>query len=261
MHFRDHRFAELFLTGYSQVQFSSSARNRGFSLLELSVVLVIIALLLGGLLVPLGAQVEQRQYAETEKQLLEIKEALMGFAVSNRYLPCPAVSSANGVEDRTGTSCNGGKRVGFLPWVTLGVKPSDSWGNLFRYSVTPAFTVSDPANLFTLDEASDATWITIRTRNSSGAVDLSIPDGIPAAVLSHGKNGYGATSDTGIARALPGTWDNTQDEFQNANNTDLFWSRTRADNAAVTGGPFDGIVVWISPKILFSRMVAAGRLP
>lgn len=244
------------------MRFSSSARNRGFSLLELSVVLVIVALLLGGLLVPLGAQVEQRQYAETEKRLLEIQEALIGFAVANRYLPCPAVSATDGTEGpRSGTPPVCAPRVGYLPWVTLGVKPSDSWGNLFRYSVTPAFTVSDPANLFTLDEASDATWITIRTRNSSGPVDLSLPDGIPAAVLSHGKNGYGATSDAGIARALPGTWDNTQDEFQNANNTDLFWSRTRGENTAVTGGRFDDIVVWISPRILFSRMVAAGRLP
>lgn len=253
----------MFLTVYFQARFSFGARNRGFSLVELSVVLMIVALLLGGLLVPLGTQVEQRQYAETEKQLLEIKEALIGFAVSNRYLPCPAVSAANGAEGpRTGTPPVCTPRVGFLPWVALGVKPSDSWGNLIRYSVTPAFTSSDAANLFTLDEASDATWITIQTRNSvGGAIDLSLADAIPAAVLSYGKNGYGATSDAGVARALPSPWDNTLDEFQNANNPDLFWSRTRTEKTVEPGGQFDDMVIWISPKILFSRMVAAGRLP
>jgi hypothetical protein len=80
-------------------------------------------------------------------------------------------------------------------------------------------------------------------------------------VLSHGKNGYGATSDTGTARALPGTWDDTLDENLNATNDDEFWSRTRTTNTGAAGGQFDDVLVWISPSILYSRMVAAGRLP
>jgi len=236
-----------------------TGRCGGFSLIELSVVLVLIALLLGSLLVPLGTQVEQRQYTETEKQLEQIKEALIGFALANGYLPCPAVSSANGVEDRTGTACTGGKRVGFLPWVTLGVKPSDSWGNLYRYSVSANFSNSAASTLFTLTSARD---ILIQTRNAAGTpANLSNVNEIPAVVLSHGKNGFGATSELGIARATPATWNNTLDEFDNANGSTSFWSRTRTDNTAATGGQFDDIVVWIAPSILFSRMVAAGRLP
>ena len=84
---------------------------------------------------------------------------------------------------------------------------------------------------------------------------------IPAVVLAHGKNGFGATSELGIARVTPATWDNTLDEFNNANNSMTFWSRTRTDNPGAAGGQFDDIVVWITPSILFSRMVAAGRLP
>jgi len=146
--------------------------------------------------------------------------------------------------------------------VTLGVQGYDSWGNHYRYSVTPAFTVSDPLNLFTLDEVTDATWITIQGRDSAGAViNLTSANSVPAAVLAHGKNGYGAISETGVARALPGTWTNTLDEYDNANNSTTFWSRVRTENTAATGGEFDDVVVWISPSILFSRMVAAGRLP
>jgi type II secretory pathway pseudopilin PulG len=234
----------------------------GFSLIEMAVVLLLVTLLLGSILIPLSSQVDQRRVTDTEKELEAIKEALIGFAIANRYLPCPAVSSANGVEDRTGTACTGGKRVGFLPWVTLGVQGYDSWGNRYRYSVTPAFSVSDPNNLFALNQVTDATWITIQGRDSTGAViNLTASNSVPVALLSHGKNGYGATSETGVARALPGTWTNTLDEYNNANNSTTFWSRARTENTAATGGEFDDLVVWISPSILFSRMVAAGQLP
>lgn len=238
-------------------------RYGGFSLIELSVVLVIVTLLLGSLLVPLGAQVEQRQYAETEKQLEQIKEALLGFALANGYLPCPAKTAADGSEDRIGggTTCStvvSNVSVGFVPWVTLGMKPSDSWGNLYRYSASATFTDSAASSLFTL---TSARYILIRTRNAGTPTNLSNANEIPAVVLSHGKNGFGATSELGIARATPATWNNTLDEWNNANNTTTFWSRTRSDNTGPAGGQFDDIVVWIPPGILFSRMVAAGRLP
>ena len=240
-------------------QTSKPSGSRGFSLIELAVVLLVITLLLGGLLVPLGAQVDQRQYAETEKQLDQIKDALIGFALANGYMPCPAISSANGVEDRTANTCTGGKRAGFLPWVTLGVRSVDSWGNLYRYSIAPNFVNSLATNLFTLTSTRD---ILIQTRTAAGvAVNLSNVNEIPVVVLSHGKNGFGATSELGIARATPATWNNTLDEFDNANDSTTFWSRTRTENAAATGGLFDDIVVWIPPSILFSRMVAAGKLP
>ena len=237
----------------------------GFSLIELAVVLLVIALLLGSILVPLGAQVEQRQYSETEKQLEQIKEALIGFALSNGYLPCPAKTAADGTEDRIsgGTTCTlvsgNPKRIGFLPWVTLGVKPVDSWGNLYRYSVSANYTNSASLSLFTLTSARD---ILIQTRNAAGTpTNLSNVNEIPVMVLSHGKNGFGATSDIGIAKATPAAWSNALDEFDNANDSTAFWSRTRTDNTGATGGQFDDIVVWIPPGILFSRMVAAGRLP
>ena len=239
------------------------ARYDGFTLIELAVVILLITLLLGGILVPLQAQVEQRRVAETEKLFSEIKEALLGFAVTNGFFPCPAVSATIGAEDRVTSgagigTCTGGKREGFLPWVTLGLPKADAWGNLFRYSVSPNFSNSNA--LFGLTDKGD---ITIQTRDALGnAVNLTVttpsPE-IPAMVLSHGKNGYGATSDSGTARAVPGTWNNTLDEFQNANNAIVFWSRTRSENTGTSGGEFDDIVVWISPSVLFSRMVAAGR--
>lgn len=42
-------------------------RIRGFSLIELAIVLVIVTLLIGGLAVPLTAQIQARRIAETKK--------------------------------------------------------------------------------------------------------------------------------------------------------------------------------------------------
>lgn len=69
---------------------------RGFTLVELAVVIAVIALLLGSILVPLTTQVAQRNISQTRRELEEIREALIGFAMVNRYLPCPAVSDNNG---------------------------------------------------------------------------------------------------------------------------------------------------------------------
>lgn len=236
-------------------------RLSGFTLVEIAVAIFLITLLLGSILGPLATQVEQRQSTETEKRIEEIKEALVGFAAVNGYLPCPAKSATDGTEDRTAGVCTGGKRVGFLPCVTLGVTATDPWGDLYRYSVVPAF--ADATAVFGLTTPRD---ILITGRDNAGAaINLTnaSPDGVPAVVLSHGKNSYGATGEGGFVRANPGgaAWAAGIDEFDNANGNVRFINRIRTTRTAAPGGEFDDIVVWISPNVLFARMIAAGRLP
>ena len=124
---------------------------RGFSLIEMAFVLVIITLLLGGLLVPFATQVEQRRIAETQKAMEEIKEALIGYALSHNstststpiqpYLPCPDTNN-DGLEDRNGAGACAGNE-GNLPWATLGVGNQDAWGNRFQYRVSATFSPID----------------------------------------------------------------------------------------------------------------------
>ncbi len=228
-------------------------RQAGFSLIEIAIVLVIVGLMIGGLVTPLTVQLEQRRIAETQKALDEAKEALTGFALLHGYLPCPAVSSMNGLEDRRGARCNGEKRVGILPWATLGLRKSDSWNNLFRYSVTPAF--SDSEQLFSLATPRD---ISIVTRNGGALAPATALNDIPAMIMSHGKNGLGAISEQGQRQAgAPG---NNVDERSNLVSNNIFISRA-ASEAQQAGGSYDDIVAWVSPNILFNRMVAAQRLP
>jgi type II secretory pathway pseudopilin PulG len=238
-------------------------RSDGFSLIELSVAMFVIMLLLGSVLVPLRTQVDQSRYAETEKTLERVREALIGFALANRYLPCPAISATDGREsarDATTNDCvdTGGnpKRQGFIPWVTLGVMPYDAWDNLIRYSVDQSFARSNPTQFFSLATTGD---IQVDTRDQAGnTINLTNIE-IPAVILSHGKNGFGATSSTGVARPAPPSW--SGDEADNATNTTLFYFRSRTEVTTATGGEFDDVVSWVSLNQLFARMVSAGSLP
>jgi prepilin-type N-terminal cleavage/methylation domain-containing protein len=228
----------------------------GFSLVEMAVVMVIVGLMIGGLLTPLSVQLEQRKLTDTRKTLDDAREALFGFALRNGYFPCPAVSASNGLEDRSGAECSGGKRQGFVPWATLGVAKLDAWDHLLRYSVSPAYTSSgQPFGLSTRRD------ITIGTRDARGnLVGASAINDIPAVLLSHGRNGAGAVSALGLPVAT--TSRSNQDERVNAGDAGIaFVTRLANDNPNAPGGDFDDIVVWISPNVLFSRMVAAGVLP
>ncbi|MYN21223.1 prepilin-type N-terminal cleavage/methylation domain-containing protein [Rugamonas sp. FT107W] len=230
-------------------------RQSGFTLVEIAIVLVIVGLMIGGLLTPLSMQLEQRKITETQKTMEDAREALTGFALRNGYLPCPAISASNGLEARDGNRCAGERRSGYLPWATLGLGKLDGWNHLFRYSVTPAF--SDSGALFTLRTPRD---ITVATRDASGQlVAATGVNDIPAVIVSHGKNGYGASNELGglIANAAS----NNSDERINAGSDTQFVSRYATDTATAPGGPFDDIVVWLSPNILYNRMVAAQKLP
>ncbi|MES2739889.1 MAG: type II secretion system protein [Pseudomonadota bacterium] len=232
------------------------ARRGGFSLVEMAIVLVIVGLMIGGLLTPLGMQVEQRKIGETQKALDESREALIGYALRNGYLPCPAISASNGLEDRVGNRCAAGKRLGFLPWATLGVPKLDAWNHLYLYSVTPAFANS--GQLFNFTSRRD---ISVNTRDTAGKLTAATAvNDIPAVIMSFGKNGAGAVSEQGTAIAT--TSASNLDERQNASGAGTaFISRGMSENSAAPGGEFDDMVSWVSPNILYNRMVGAQKLP
>jgi len=229
-------------------------RQDGFTLVEIAIVLLIVGLMIGGLIAPLSSQMEQRHVTDTKRAMDEAREALFGFALRNGYLPCPAISATNGLEDRSNNSCN--KRYGFLPWATLGVSRLDGWNRLMGYSVTPAFANS--ATLFTLRSERDIT-IATRGRNGQLTAATAIND-IPAVIISFGRNGYGATSDQNTILADTGTGNLDEKTNLQSSGTALI-ARDPSDDERSPGGAFDDMVIWMSPNILYNRMVAAQRLP
>lgn len=57
--------------------------QRGFTLIEMAIVLVIITILIGGLAVPLSAQIQARRIAETRTNMRAIHDALIGYAMTH----------------------------------------------------------------------------------------------------------------------------------------------------------------------------------
>lgn len=243
-------------------------RQSGFSLIEMAVAMFILVLLLGSILVPLGTQVEQRQISETQKTLEEIRGALIGYALTNGYLPCPDKTTAagagvapnapnDGIEDFTTAGACVATSEGNVPWATLGLGASDVWGNRFRYQVSAAYAQRAPGTTFTLSSSATINVCTAGGCPAGTRLTGAAPDGAVAVVISLGKNGLGAINAlTGVANPAP----TNADENENLNGPATFASRTMtaADSAA---GEFDDIVVWLSKNTLFNRMVAAGKLP
>jgi prepilin-type N-terminal cleavage/methylation domain-containing protein len=235
------------------------SRQPGFTLIEIAVAAFVIALLLGSLLVPLTTQVEQRQVSDTEKALQEIRDALVGFAVANGYLPCPDKTTAlagggtanDGVEDVTAAGACVATNEGNVPWATLGVGSNDVWGNRFRYQVTAAFASRSPAASFSLTSAGS-----IIVCSSTGCAARYTSDAV-AVIVSLGKNGYGAINATSGSTNLAPT---SADEIENQTGPSQFMSRTHTP-ATAAAGEFDDVVTWLSKHTLFNRMVAAGKLP
>lgn len=245
----------------------ASSNSSGFTLIELAVAMFIIALLLGSILVPLATQVEQRQISETQKTMDEIREALIGHALANGYLPCPDAMAAvgttpvaeinNGAEDvNAAGDCQtqaGTIAMGTLPWATLGLASKDAWGNRFRYIVVASFARRTP--IFSTVTPNPSPPLQV-CENSLCTPTTSILSSVAVAVvISHGNNGLGAMNASTNTQNLPLP---IGDEFTNTNATLNKVSRTKSN---VVGSEFDDVVTSLSRFTLINRMVAAGKLP
>ena len=201
-------------------QSQRQSAQHGFTLLELSVVLTILAILIGGGLVIGTAQLEQSKITVTKERLDTIETMLENYVTAFNRLPCPAnitlaTSDANfGTEDRTAPDAcdavaneifNDGEVFGSaVPVRTLQLPDNfmfDGWGHRFFYAVDqratednsfdpdviPAGAVSAPD--FSGDIAVDdingncATPERADPNNGSGAI---------VVILSHSINGHNA---------------------------------------------------------------------
>lgn len=96
----------------------------GFTLLEMSIVLVIIAVVTAAGSTLFSASLAKRQQEETKTKLAAIQQALYNYRVANNRLPCPAdvripVESLNfGIEGANPGVCSGGAPVAFPGAIT-----------------------------------------------------------------------------------------------------------------------------------------------
>jgi prepilin-type N-terminal cleavage/methylation domain-containing protein len=259
-------------------------RSAGFSLIEMALVLAIIGLVLGGMLLTLSAQVERHNFDTTQNRLQQARDALLGFAIANGRLPCPASATSNGFESPVGggTACTN-PYDGYLPAVTLGFQPVDNggyavdaWNNRIRYAVTqttvsgsctglnspPPFTSSNlkangvsciPSDLLICKSA--ASISTARCTNPPQSPDpnaVTNQDTVVAIVFSAGKDFTSMTAGN--------TDEQVNLKLGAYTSYPVFVSHPPTPSGAA-GGEFDDQFEWVPIGLLYGRMSAAGVLP
>ncbi|MEW5861996.1 MAG: type II secretion system protein [Pseudomonadota bacterium] len=267
-------------------------RSDGFTLTELAVVLAIVALLLGSLMYTLAAQTDQRNFEETRRRLEQARELLLGFAIVNGRLPCPARSAATAtpatvpgdeVRDPATGACVGdavtdyyggtsaGATRGLLPARTIGypvVDASglavDAWGNRIRYAVASLITGCSGSSLtphFTHAANLRANGISCQPND---LVVCKSATGITPAACGGAANQIMSQNlvvailfSTGKNGATGGTG---PDEAANLNGDRVFVWHTPTPSTA-PNGEFDDQMLWITVGELYGRMIAAGVLP
>jgi prepilin-type N-terminal cleavage/methylation domain-containing protein len=211
--------------------------SHGFSLVEMAVALIIIGLLIGGLLTPISARIDQKNLKRTDETLEEIKEALLGFAVIHKRLPC-ADRDGDGVENFP-CNTNETKIEGDLPWRDLGVGRYDGWGNPFRYRADKVYANSIPNSLKT-----ENTNYRLKVKNKNKDINLTSEEKysngkkysrLVAIIFSYGKN-YRAESENDDADHIY-----IQDDY--------------------VEDTFDDRLTWLSKYTLMNRLIGAKQWP
>jgi hypothetical protein len=145
-----------------------------------------------------------------------------------------------------------------IPWATLGLSETDAWDHRFTYRITPYFADKPAVTSFgsgcTPSPSPAAASFALCSPGvlyvKSTVGGPLIANQVPAVFVSHGRNGFGAYTRQGGA-PLP---NGSTDEVENSNDNDTFVSHPATSS-------FDDLVAWISPGILFNKMVNAGKLP
>lgn len=242
---------------------NNKTNQKGFTLIEIAIVIVVIGFLLGGLLSSVGVQRQQIRRDQTRELLGLIKTGLIGFAVTNGRLPCPDTDAEGtqfyGQENpvggpNAGNSCD--SEWGTLPFFDIEVGQQDAWGNAFHYRVndgsTGGINFADNnagAASFTLLPADVGV---ISVQNGIGAGTFVIANQLPAVVVSFGENGREVYS--GVFPCIGYSVNETA-------NCDVDQIFVRTEFSTAPGNGYDDLVEWLPLTVLKAKMVDAGWLP
>ncbi len=196
----------------------------GFSLLELTAVLVIVSIITAMAMSGGSAMLGTAHENATRERMKGIENALASYRAAHNRLPCPADitiadGAANfGVEAATPGTCTGGTPAanrsaagatnaaatgveGAIPVVTLGLPNDymyDGWGKRIRYVVDSAVTAT--AGFTSVAAGCTDRAITIKDANGGNRTT-----GAVYALISHGRNGHGGYTKGGVVSNMGST--------------------------------------------------------
>ena len=239
---------------------NNAKKMRGFTLIEIMIVLAIVGLLVGAGFSTFGSYLDNANQSHTKGNLDVTKRALLDYVLVNRHMPCPD-TDGDGLENRESTfECSANK--GTVPFndIGLGVAVTrDDYTNLFGYGVntdvTSTANIADPTNsasyfsnqgvpTFNLQTPPTSIFNTVAesytvckqsTATCSAATDSDIEvSAIPAVLIAFNENGS-ATNLSSCNSSSRGT-----KEEENCDANLLLWKSYFKD------GVYDDQIVTIS---------------
>jgi prepilin-type N-terminal cleavage/methylation domain-containing protein len=246
-----------------------------FSLVELSVVILIVSILMTGILTVSKSKIRNTNIQITQDKMAEIYKAIVRFVATHRRLPCPAditkASTASGFGSEVGTAgtCGGtGTRTassnniapnnqtaqlayGMVPVNALGLSndmAQDGFGSKFYY-VVDALSTAATANVSDYNgfEATPSTPQGSYTYTMGSAARIYVYDNsstlsTPSALfvlISNGPNKSGSYNfNAPSANTAP---NGASDEYRNIYGSDGY---TFINSSTNTSYPFDDILLY-----------------
>lgn len=252
-------------------------RQSGFSLVELSIVVLIMGLILGGIAVPLAQQRDNARIREAEAQVAMVQEALEGYLLVNGSLPCPATPASGGLAAPNAGGCQ--RQHGFVPATTLDLAGSrnddnlllDPWNSPLRYSVTAVdgdgngdWDFIHAADLRTVGLAAlSPDLVVCRTAagasgTACGSANATLTNSTPLVIYSHGKDWAQFSSADQVENAGANAGGGPSGASYRVAGNGVFVSRGRSIQA---GNEYDDVIGWLPANTVYKRLVDAGFVP
>lgn len=238
--------------------------QRGFTLVEIAVVIAIIGFLAFMITPLIGGQLAGARVRETRAKLEPVKAAIIAYVAANNHLPCPAIENLPSTHPQYGkeapdpgtctgtTALTGGASRGVIPWLTLGLTgeaANDAFGRYFTYFVTTsqtAGTANTVPGMTGIVAVHNATPVNAANQVNAGNLAVFV-------VISHGNNGNGAFN-PGLGNRTP--LPTGADELENTDTANVaLVDKSFSDNAA---NPFDDIVLWVTPRDVLAALASSG---
>lgn len=254
--------------------------SSGFTLIELAISMLIIGFLISGSVTGFIAFQETRQIHTTQKDLAEIKLAVLGFAINFGRLPCPdQPDSRDGIEDIVDGHCIAD--FGWLPYASLGLGiRRDPWNRPYLYRADHDWTDKGRADMASnrdglicnppfaevsiglCDEGSInihdiGGYSQTACRTAIGCNKLARR--VPVVVLSAGKNGFDSKAIS--IHETDNLFDNAQYDPKNLIKDTKEKVFVKRQYSGVRNTGFDDQIMWISSHEIKAVLLKAGRLP
>lgn len=253
---------------------SSKNYKSAFSLIELSIVILIVSILVAGGLTVSVSKINSMKVEAAQKRIDTIYKALGVYLVANKALPCPASiievkthSADYGKVVGAAGNCSGtgvykpadtNLFYGMVPVQALGLEAEmaeDGFGSKFAYVVDERFTLAGSSGFGA--NSNNSGLMTIKEITSAGTEQITIQDSVVAPVtqgaifliISYGANksgAFNANSATQNARS--------SDAYEMSNDLGILTPAFDATfiKSSKSGDVFDDIVFYKTRNALVS---------